>query len=309
MVNYMSGVLRSRRCRQRELLACAGLSGVLVAACSGVDSTTGSLGEPRRAEAGTAASVLPSAHVHGVDIDPADGSVYLATNDGLFRYSAADLERAPAATGPAIDLMGFAVVGPRTFYASGHPGDGSRMPDPVGLLKSTDAGRTWNARSRAGTSDFHALTATDETVLGYDGSWQTSSDGRMWRQLDLLFEPYSLAASTDGKTVVATTEKALLRSTDGGGSWTSVNEAPVLMVVNWAAGTTVVGLTPAGELHVSTDAGSTWQRRGVVGAPVQAVGADGEGADLWVVAVTETTLVQARGPNELRFSATGTVAP
>ena len=84
------------------------------------------------------AQPLPSAHVHGVGINPGDGLVYLATHDGLFRYGPAGPER----VGAVNDLMGFTIAGPDHFYASGHPGPGSDLPNPVGLVESTDAGRT-----------------------------------------------------------------------------------------------------------------------------------------------------------------------
>jgi hypothetical protein len=63
----------------------------------------------------------------------------LATHDGLF-VAAAD---GWAALGPVIDLMGFSVAGPDHFYASGHPGQVSDLPNPVGLIESKDGGQTW----------------------------------------------------------------------------------------------------------------------------------------------------------------------
>ena len=251
-----------------------------------------------------AAQRLPSAHVHGVDIDPGDGDVYLATHDGLFRFPGPDLNRPPTRVGPTIDLMGFAIAGPRTFYASGHPGAGTDLPNPVGLIKSTDAGQSWDIRSRANESDFHALTGSKGAVIAFDGSWAASSDERTWRQVDAGFDPYALASSPHGRTIVATTEVGPQRSTDGGDTWTPLAGAPLLLVVNWATNATVVGLSPVGQVHVSTDSGRTWQQRGDLRQPVQAVGAIGEGADLRVVAVTAGAIVQARGQGQLDFGAT-----
>lgn len=55
--------------------------------------------------------------------------------------------------------MGFSVAGPDHFYASGHPGQGIDLPNPVGLIESRDGGMTWAPLSRQGDSDFYALTA------------------------------------------------------------------------------------------------------------------------------------------------------
>ena len=125
------------------------------------------------------AARLPSAHVHGVAVTPADDKLYLATHDGLFRYDATG----PTRVGPVIDLMGFAVAGPDHFYASGHPGAGVDLPEPVGLIESRDGGRTWTARSRQGESDFHALVTSDAGIVGFDGTLRATENGTTWREL------------------------------------------------------------------------------------------------------------------------------
>ena len=42
--------------------------------------------------------------------------------------------------------MGFAISGPGTFYASGHPAEGVDLPAPVGLSRSGT--RTWAGPAR-----------------------------------------------------------------------------------------------------------------------------------------------------------------
>ena len=64
---------------------------------------------------------------------------------GLFRHVNGELVQ----NGQVIDLMGFAVAPDGTYYASGHPGAGVDLPQPVGLITSTDAGRTWRVASAA----------------------------------------------------------------------------------------------------------------------------------------------------------------
>src|SRR5512146_2926265 len=140
----------------RSFRPAPGWRGVIVAAalCAvALLTACGSAANSGSRDAARGAGGLPSSHVHGVDVNPADGTVYLATHDGLFRYGGSGPQR----VGPVIDLMGFAVVGPDHFYASGHPGEGADLPDPVGLIESTDAGRTWRALSRQGKSDFHTV--------------------------------------------------------------------------------------------------------------------------------------------------------
>src|SRR3546814_19465798 len=43
---------------------------------------------------------------------------------------------------PEHDYMGFATTR-EAFYSSGHPAAGSNLINPFGLIKSTDAGKTW----------------------------------------------------------------------------------------------------------------------------------------------------------------------
>lgn len=233
---------------------------------------------------------LPSPHVHGVAVNPADDRVYLATHDGLFRYG----DSGPERIGPVIDLMGFSVAGPDRFYASGHPGPGSDLPQPLGLIESVDGGSTWSELSRQGESDFHALTATDSGVIGFDGTLRRSDDGLSWSPLPAPVSPYALAAAPDGSTLLGTTQAGPLRSTDAGATWQEVGSAPLLQVVDWAAGETVVGVTPDGTVAVSDDNGATWTTRGDVGTAPQAVGADtAPDGSLRVLVVTTDELLRS----------------
>jgi len=204
--------------------------------------------------ASTQSGGLPGEHVHGVARDPGDGSVYLATHQGLFRYSKGTSVR----VGPVVDFMGFSIAGPGHFYASGHPGDGVNLPAPVGLMETVDAGKTWSVLSRGGESDFHALTSSSKGVLGYDGALQASADGKSWRQQSIAAEPRCLAAAPDGSRILATTTSAVMLSQDQGTTWTPLPAAPQLLLAAWADKKTAIGVTNTGHLAVSTNAGGTW---------------------------------------------------
>lgn len=234
-------------------------------------------------------SALPSPHVHGVGINPSDDHVYLATHDGLFDMSSAEPER----VGPIIDLMGFAVAGPDHFYASGHPGAGTDLPNPVGLIESTDGGQSWTPISRSGASDFHALAASTEMIVGFDGSLVTSQDGVTWTTLDTTLSPFALAVSPSGGILLATTPEGVLKSEDGGVSWVALS-APVFLFVAFADNSTIVGMSPTGEVHVSRDSGATWEAGGSVDGDPHALAATTEDSSLVVVAVTSTGLYESR---------------
>lgn len=246
-----------------------------------------------------AAGELPSEHVHGVSRDPGSGKVNLATHEGLFVMQT---DASWKQIGPVVDMMGFAIIGPGTFYASGHPADGVDLPSPVGLMKSTDAGSTWTVLSRGGESDFHALTASSRGVMGFDGALRVTSDGKTWAQGGLTADPRSLAAAPDGSRVVATTAQGVLTSTDGGGTWAPLASAPPLVLTAWADSKTVVGVTTDGGLAVSSDAGGSWQAGSAKVSSAQAISASRDKAGvLEVLVVTDTGVMQSRD-NGVTFS-------
>jgi hypothetical protein len=74
------------------------------------DTEPSSIGE---AEGETAAG-----HVHGLGVDPSDQTLYVATHFGVVRMTDDGPERVAERWQ---DTMGFAVIGPRHFLASGHP--------------------------------------------------------------------------------------------------------------------------------------------------------------------------------------------
>ncbi|MHA7155588.1 F510_1955 family glycosylhydrolase [Arthrobacter sp. TMN-50] len=172
--------------------------------------------------------------------------------------------------GPTIDLMGFTAAGNGDFYASGHPGPGSELPDPVGLIRSTDQGQSWQPLSQQGESDFHALAATDSGIVGFDGQLRISDDGTSWDFVDGQIPAFNLAATPRDGTVLATTEGGLQRSTDNGETWAAVPGAPLLMLTALSEGI-AAGITPEGQIHTSRDAGLTWTKQGIVSGQAAAI--------------------------------------
>ncbi|GAB3733898.1 F510_1955 family glycosylhydrolase [Nocardiopsis nanhaiensis] len=268
--------------------ACFVLSAVVLTACAstgtdGSDSPPGSM----QGEGSTPDEVQ---HVHGIVAHPDGDGLILGTHHGILHVGQ-DGEAEPV--GPVMDFMGLSDAGPGRLVASGHPGPGTDMPNPVGLIESTDGGRTWEPLSRVGESDFHALAATEDTIIGFDGVLRATDDGEEWFDLDPDLQAIGLTVSEDAETVLATTQEGLRRSEDGGRSFDDVGEAPPLVFVDWVRGAeTVYGVDAGGTVHRSEDTGRSWSGLGSAGGQPEAIYAD---ADQVALAVDGTLVVSSDG--------------
>ncbi len=282
--------LASLRPRFYAVTVSAVLSGLILTACA-----SPSAGPDRD----TVADGYPTGHVHGMSVDPTTDQVLLATHDGLYNVSSRPTER----IGPVIDLMGFTANEAGTLFASGHPGPGTDLPNPVGLIRSTDNGNSWEPMSRQGESDFHALSTTDKKFVGYDGDLLTSIDGRSWDFSASQFQVFDLSGTHSSGVVLATSAEGLYRSTDAGGSWNPVDGSP-LLVFTAVDGSLAAGVTPAGEIYTSKDSGLTWEVRGSIkeGPTALDVHSDGGSLDIWVA--TDVGVVYSRD-NGITFTRLG----
>jgi hypothetical protein len=217
---------------------------------------------------------VPLGHVHGLGVDPGTGDLYAASHYDLFRLPQWGQ---PTRVGPVQDLMGFTVVGPNHFLASGHPGAGQHGPSNVGLIESTDGGHSWQTLSLAGQADFHALEVSQGVIYGFNaGQLMVSPDGKTWDTRAQIMLADLAASPTDPNTLLATTPQGLARSTDGGRHFELVAGAPTLLLITWTNRGDLIGLTPEGAVQVSDDGGTTWSSRGFAGAAPEALTASGE---------------------------------
>lgn len=253
----------------------------LVAVAAGVlyvftGSVNGPVGADRATPGGTLQPGVPPTieHIHGLAVDPSEeGALWVASHDGLFRF------REPGSwvrVGDArLDLMGFSASPsePGVFYTSGHPGPGTSLPNPVGLLVSRDGGRTWDSVSLAGEVDFHALAispADGKLLYGWFGGelYRSEDGGRTWNRQPAPelagsagHGPLQLAAHpSDRDVLLAATEGGLLRSTDAGRSW-DVLLPGLVTAVSYAPGTPerIYAYSLDTGLVMSPDGGRTWE--------------------------------------------------
>ena len=231
-------------------------------------------------------------HVHGLGINPADGELYVATHYGVFRLDGDEVRQV---SDQAHDFMGFTVVGPDHFQASGHPGPAENTlrrdgaPPLLGLIESTDGGRTWKSLSLLGEVDFHALTAAHGQVYGFDsttGRFLASSDGVSWDARSELAMADFAVDPADADHILATTAEGPAESVDGGRTW-DLGEGPVLVFLDWHAERGLWGLTS--DAAVFERSGTRWEQRGDLPGRPEALVVHDDG--MFAAAHDDTTII------------------
>ena len=215
-------------------------------------------GDPSASTSGVALSA-PLDHVHAAV--PVDGGLLVGTHTGVVRVDVVSGAVTPVGTSRD-DFMGLAGSS-ELLVASGHPGEGSTLPDPVGLLRSTDAAETWSTVSLTGEIDFHALAVDGDRIAGSatTGDVLYSEDaGATWTAIAQM-EATSLAWF-DGRLWIA----------DGVAlsSWAPGEAAPVdagggaaVLIAAVSDSSRLWALLADGTLVTSTD-GVSWEEAGGV---------------------------------------------
>jgi hypothetical protein len=235
-------------------------------------------------------------HVHGLGVNPTDDSLYIATHTGLFR-SPRGQTTASRVRDSQQDVMGFSVLGPSTFLGSGHPGPLQGGPSNLGLIRSDDAGNSWESISLMGEADFHVLRSQDNMVYGFNansGALMVSDDrGCTWDERDSPGAMVDLAIDpSDPSHVIASTEQGLVASGDAARSWQTLVEDK-LALLTWPAPDQLYSLDGTGHIARSRDAGIRWQARGSISA--QPVAFTSGGDDLYAALADGTVKRSADG--------------
>jgi hypothetical protein len=275
----------SRPRRRRELLFGAVTLGLLLAVVLGAALALSAF----RDDGGSIAEEDPLTpteepgpiHVHGLGVNPGDGALYIATHTGLWRVGPEETQ-AERVGDRLQDTMGFTVAGSNRFLGSGHPDprdvrDG-RLPPLLGLIESTDAGKTWRPISLLGKADFHVLRSAGNRVYGFDATNErlmVSRDrGRTWTEheppvnvLDLVFDPRR------SERVLAATEQGLFESDRAGKDWRMRSESAGLLA--WPAPSRLYAVDGRGRVFTSADSGGEWKAGGDIGGQPAALLATG----------------------------------
>jgi photosystem II stability/assembly factor-like uncharacterized protein len=163
------------------------------------------------------------------------------------------------------NVSAFAFTGPDRLVGSGHP-DSPTLPGSLGLIESSDDGRSWTAVSRVGLSDLHVIEPQPGALVAFDttlGATIVSRDGgRTWSErqtpasavLDIAVDP------RDPGYLIASTGKLLSRSADQGNRWKPLGPADRAELA-WG-GKGLFRADHDGTVLTSTDRGRSWSRVG-----------------------------------------------
>jgi hypothetical protein len=176
-------------------------------------------------------------HVHGLGYSPDGERILIPVHDGLIAYSNGQWT---IPEGEKHDYMGFSPVD-NGFYSSGHPAPGSDLPNPLGLVKSTDQGITIETLDLAGEMDFHGVAASYNTHTVYvfntqpnsrmetPGMYYTQDEAKTWKASKLQGlndRPSSLAVHPTNDAMVALgTEGGVYLSEDYGNNFEKIGDS------------------------------------------------------------------------------------
>ena len=195
-------------------------------------------------------------HVHGLGFTSDGAQLLIPAHVGMFSVQDGRWQRP---SGPPHDYMGFA-ISDDGFYSSGHPAPSAPdLPNPLGLVKSTDGGQTLHHLGFAGESDFHMLAVgyTNHAIYVLNpehnaqlgpGMYSSLDDGRTWKQSaaqGVRAAPVAIAVHpTQAQMVALATDHGVLLSRDYGATFARIGEAkPVTAATFTPNGTLLFGST------------------------------------------------------------------
>ncbi|MCM3600502.1 hypothetical protein M3175_07155 [Robertmurraya korlensis] len=153
-------------------------------------------------------------HIHGLGYVGDQDATFFAAHDGLKVYENGTWLKTNRENN---DYMGFNATDDG-FYSSGHPGTDSKLPNPIGIMKSVDYGQTLQSLGFEVEVDFHlmavgynnhqifAMSPHKNSVMKADAFYVSEDDGANWKEVSangLKGELIGLAVHPTDKNILA----------------------------------------------------------------------------------------------------------
>ncbi len=153
-------------------------------------------------------------HIHGLGYVGDQEAAFFAAHDGLKVYENGTWLKTKEENN---DYMGFNATDDG-FYSSGHPGTDSKLPNPIGIMKSVDNGQTLQSLGFEAEVDFHlmavgynnhqifAMSPHKNSIMKADAFYVSEDDGANWKEVTasgLKGEFIGLAVHPTDKNILA----------------------------------------------------------------------------------------------------------
>ncbi|GAB1422002.1 hypothetical protein MASR2M15_22090 [Anaerolineales bacterium] len=174
--------------------------------------------------------------IHGMSFKGDGEQLRVATHTGIVAYQNGNWSKPDL---PINDYMGYSGT-ENGFFSSGHPGVGSQLVNPIGLVKSQDHGATITTINFSGETDFHVMGASyyGETIYVLNpapnsllsaGLYYSLDSGQTWEQSiaeGLTESPMQIAVHpNDAGMVALATRGGVFLSNDFGMTFTRISDA------------------------------------------------------------------------------------
>ena len=224
-------------------------------------------------------------HMHGLTYSN-DNTIFIGTHEGMI--SSKDQGKTwSTVSSYDFDFMGFHTLSNGDMITSGHPGPKTDLPNPLGVMKSTDHGETWDSVSLLGKIDFHIMTSdynNPDIIYGLNqmgegeygaGIFKSTDGGQNWEKIapkglpEDLHKVYALVALPDYEnTLLAGTENGVFHSDDGGKTWVMHDSERFItafsVIPNDTKDLISYSITKDdAAIMISKDDGMTWEKLGL----------------------------------------------
>lgn len=196
-------------------------------------------------------------HIHHLKV--VEKKVLVLTHAGLFELVGNNDMRLVSEN--KFDVMGFTTLG-KALFASGHPAEGSKMPNPIGLVKSIDGGLSWKTVSLEGEVDFHFLEGSRTDLYGADAQTgnllYSANSGKRWSSLGTnKFSDIAVSPKVSG-VAVAIMNSDLLITKNAFKSITKIESSLKITQIEWR--NSGLYALSGSALYKSTNLGKTWTK-------------------------------------------------
>lgn len=224
--------------------------------------------------------------INSLEIDPSGDGLLMTTNRGLFHVANDDatpirsVVKTPDGSSPVGQFLAIAASGDGNLLGSGHPDHRRSVAGFLGLLRSTNDGRTWSVVSRYSIADLHVIRTLNGSIYAYDaflpGVIVSDDHGKDWNErtappthiIDMVVDP------SDPDHMLISSKQEIFRSTDGGESWSSAAGASDASM-EWPVPESLYRADDDGLVYVSHNHADSWQVVGHVDGSVRALKAAG----------------------------------